>query len=129
MVEVLVATVLLAIGMTASLSGYASLSQGLSRAKVSDRLLDLAERKLDEITATGDVNALDGSGDFSEEGASDVRWTSQSADAGVTDLTAVTVTVTGPNDATQKSSTLMYRSTATTTGGAATGAPAGAPVP
>lgn len=128
MVEVLVAAVLVGVGIVASLQGYAAITRGIARARMTDRMVELGERKAEEIAATVGTSALDGNGDFAAEGSPDLRWESTSAPSAVTDLNALTVTVTGPGDVSQRIETLLYRQPlASEAGGAGTGAPPPAP--
>lgn len=93
-VEVLAATILLGVGITASLSALGALTKEEARAERLDRLAVLARSKWDELSVDA-VNQASGdsSGDFADQGAPDAAWTLTTAPSGVENLNTVLLVV------------------------------------
>lgn len=118
LVEVLIACVLLGVGITASLSGYAALARTRGRFVQTERMRELAARKLDELSAVATEAELNGSGNFEEDGAPGIDWRAESQDGDQTDLTILTIVATDAAGREEKVTRLLYRA-ATPLAGAA----------
>lgn len=75
----------------------------------AEKMQRLAIGKLDEILATKDFDTA--SGDFSLDGEPDYQWEMSDETTTVTDLNAITVTVTksGDDPSTRRVSALVYK--------------------
>lgn len=113
LIEVLVAIVLVAVGVTGTLSALSAMAQSKTRVQQSQLMQKLAEDKLAEVIATGDAFNGAASGSFEDQGAADITWSSQDDTTGVENLDAITVTVK-KGDREVSASTLFYRAPATT---------------
>ena len=121
LIEVLVAIVLVAIGVTGTLGALSAMAQSKVRLQQSQLMQKLANDKLAEVIATGDVFNGTASGTFDSPGAENMTWSSEDGSTGVENLDAITVTVK-KDDREVSASTLYYRAPATAgTGSAGTG--------
>jgi type II secretion system protein I len=121
LIEVLVAIVLVAVGVTGTLGALSAMAQSKVRLQQSQLMQKLANDKLAEVIATGDAFNGAASGTFDSAGAENMTWSSEDASTGVENLDAITVTVK-KDDREVSASTLYYRAPATTgTGSGATG--------
>lgn len=118
MIEVMVASVLVAVGVTGALRGYAALTHAQATLQERERMQRLAISKYDEILATGISNAAT-SGDFSDYNESRYKWNLDVESTSTTGLSTVEVTVTavdaGDNNQVQING-LAYSAQTTTTG-------------
>lgn len=131
LIEVLAAVTILGIGIAAVVSALGAGAETESRVKRIEQMTRLAQHKLDELVATSTTMTSGGSqnGDFTDENINDYLWSCEIADTAVTNLEAVTVTVTMAKDTSARApvgkvSTLLYvppASTTSTTAGGATG--------
>jgi type II secretory pathway pseudopilin PulG len=136
LIEALAAVTILGVGIVAVLDGLGAMSKVESRMKRIEEMTRLAQHKYDELVATSTTmtSGSSQSGDFTDENNTDYLWSCDIEDTGVTNLEAVTVTVTLANDNSAtapkgKVSTLLYvpaTSTTSTTAGGAAGGAAGA---
>ncbi|MBS1724086.1 MAG: prepilin-type N-terminal cleavage/methylation domain-containing protein [Armatimonadetes bacterium] len=94
MVEVLVACVLMSIGVVAVMrsAGQISATQAVLRQRETGQ--HLANGKLQEIVALGNIEQADTEGDFKDNGYSNFKWTAQVTPSGIENLDLVRVTVT-----------------------------------
>ncbi len=94
LIEALVAVVILAIGIVGTMAGYQSLARTESRAQTSEYLQRLALEKYDELIATAPTQLVATNGDFTDRNLTGYSWAMTIDTTSVTDLMAVTVTVT-----------------------------------
>ncbi len=121
LIEVLVAIVLVAVGVTGTLGALSAMAQSKVRLQQSQLMQKLANDKLAEVIATGDASNGSASGTFDSAGAEKMTWSTEDESTGVENLDAITVTVK-QDDREVSASTLYYRAPATTgTGSGATG--------
>ena len=90
LVEALASTVLLGVGIAASMSALGALTREEARAERLDRYTVLARSKWDELSVDT-VNAA--SGDFSDQNAPDVAWTLTTNPSGIENLNTVLLVV------------------------------------
>jgi prepilin-type N-terminal cleavage/methylation domain-containing protein len=91
LVEVVVATALLGVGVTAVLGAYGAMNSARTRAAESERMAQLAGAKLDEIVATGEYLEAPLSGRFDDER---YTWSAETQAGAEVTLTELTVRVT-----------------------------------
>lgn len=89
----LVAVVLVAIGLTALMSGLASLTASFRRSMEIETLQRLAHEKYEELVATGDWTLVF-EGEFEDDRYEDFEWESETETTDVLDLEYLRVTVT-----------------------------------
>jgi prepilin-type N-terminal cleavage/methylation domain-containing protein len=124
LIEALVAVVILAIGIVGTMAGYQNLSRIESRSQQSELLQRLAYEKYDEEIATPQAQLAATSGDFGDRNLTGYTWALTVDPTSVTDLMAVTVTVTKDSDAGRSGGAkgvargLYYQQQATAGGGA-----------
>ena len=133
LIEALASVTILGLGIASVVGGLGSVSKTESRMKKIEAMTQLAQHKFDELVATSTSlsSASTQSGDFTDENNSEYLWSAQVEDSGVTNLEALTITVTLANDSSKTAPTgvvsgLVYvppvaTTTTTTTGGGATG--------
>ncbi|CAN5421795.1 hypothetical protein BH11ARM1_BH11ARM1_06850 [soil metagenome] len=97
LIEMLVATVILGVGVAAVLGAYASISSSEDRARTVEKLQRLAVDKFSEMRATNDTFTANDNGDFSDRGDDNINWSMEVEPSGVENLQAVTITVTQSN--------------------------------
>jgi prepilin-type N-terminal cleavage/methylation domain-containing protein len=118
LIEAMVASVLVAVGVSSVLHGYASLSRAQSQLQERDRMQRLAVSKYDELLATGITNVAT-SGDFQDYNETRYKWTLDSETTATTGLSTVQITVDAvdPNDTNQvQVNGLLYTAQTTATG-------------
>jgi len=118
LIEAMVASVLVAVGVSSVLRGYAALTRAQSQLQERERMQRLAVSKYDELIATG-VNNAATSGDFQDYNEDRYKWDLDIETTNTTGLSSVqlTVTATDPTDNSQvQLNGLVY--TAQTTGAA-----------
>jgi Tfp pilus assembly protein PilV len=98
LVEALVAVVLVAVGIVASLGAMGALSAAQSRSFERERIERLAVQKYDELVATGDYVAAGLSGDFTEWNQPGYVWDATVVPTGFENLEALEVTVRRATD-------------------------------
>jgi prepilin-type N-terminal cleavage/methylation domain-containing protein len=98
LIEALVATVILGIGISAVLTAISSVTRAEARAREQDFVQLLAERKYEELVATEADLSAPTDGNFEDEGVFGYRWNMESADSGIEGLQSITVSVE-PEDA------------------------------
>ena len=99
LIEVLVTIVLVAVALTGVMGGIRALGAADVKARDADRLQRLAAQKMSELGSITDPRTTDASGDFSEQGFSDISWTIDVQPSGAENVDLVTVTVTRGGDA------------------------------
>ena len=121
LIEAIASMGILTIGIVAVMGGLGAMSRAESRIRQVEKMTSLAQHKYDELVATS--TSLNGSqsGDFSDQNLQNYNWSATIDQTGVTNLVAVTVTVTsttdsGPSSPTGHVSGLMYQPPTTTTG-------------
>jgi prepilin-type N-terminal cleavage/methylation domain-containing protein len=117
LIEAMVASVLVAVGVASAIQGYSALTRAQSQVQERDRMQRLAVSKYDEILATGISNAA-ASGDFQDYSETRYKWASDIANTTTTGLQSIKITVTAvdPSDATQVSVDGLAYDPTTTTG-------------
>ena len=73
LIEAMVASVLVAVGVTSALHGYGALSRAQSQLQERDRMQRFAVSKYNEIIASG-INNSATSGDFQDYNESRYKW-------------------------------------------------------
>lgn len=133
LIEALASVTILGLGIASVVGGLGSVSKTESRMKKIEAMTQLAQHKFDELVATSTSlsSASTQSGDFTDENNSEYLWSAQVEDSGVTNLEALTITVTLANDSSKAAPTgvvsgLVYvppvaTTTTSTTGGGGTG--------
>lgn len=108
LLEAMVGVVILAIGIVGALTSFGTLIRVEDRARQTERMQRLAQDKLAELVATGQA-ATSSNGDFTEQNEPGYTWNLEVNTSGITDLNAVslTVTQTGANGSTRLD-TLLY---------------------
>ena len=118
MIEVMVASVLVAVGVTGALRGYAALTRAQAMLQKRDRMQRLGVSKYDEIIATG-INNSATSGDFTDYSETRYKWNLDVETTSTTGLSSVQLTITAvdPNDTNQvEINGLVYAPQTSTTG-------------
>ncbi len=120
LIESLVAVVLLALGVVATLNGFAGVTRVQARLEQKTLAERLAAMKIDELLATGEASQAPLNGTFQEEGQPAYRWEAESGPSGIENLNYLTVTVTDNNQdgAAASLNTLWYLPPQTTDTGA-----------
>jgi prepilin-type N-terminal cleavage/methylation domain-containing protein len=115
LIEALASVIILGVGIASVLSGLGAVSRVEVRMKQVEAMTRLAQHKFDELVATSTTmtSGATQNGDFNDENNSQYLWSCDIQDTGVTNLEAVTVTVTLANDTSTtapvgKVSTLLY---------------------
>lgn len=93
LLEVMVATVILAVGLSMGLGAIASMTSLETRARETEHLNRLAVEKLHEVLAIGDVNNQQTEGTFDDYNEPDYKWTMEVAPSGTTNVDTVRITV------------------------------------
>jgi len=118
-VEVVVATVLIVVGITALMRGLGAVDKATAALLEKDKVSRLAQQKLDEVIATEEYKtATQGSFDSPDEKYS---WTLENVATGVESLVGLRLTVTDStraNGRTGVAETLKYEPPTTTDAGA-----------
>ena len=123
LIEAMAAVVLLGIGIVGSLTAFSSVIRTEDGIRETERMQRMAQAKLAELVATGDATTST-DGDFTDEGEPDLTWKLEVNTSGITDLNAVSLTVSRGDAASATKSrvdTLVYTppaATGTATGGA-----------
>ncbi len=129
LIEAVVSVVILGVGIASVTGALGSIAKTESSMKQREAMTRLAQHKFDELVATSTSlsSASTQTGDFTDENNNDYLWSAEVEDTGVTNLEALTVTVTLSKDSSStavvgKVSGLLYEPPPTTT--STTGAPA-----
>ncbi len=121
LLEVMVATVVLAVGVSMALGAIGSMTSTETRARDVERMNRLAVEKLHEILAVGNVTSQQTEGTFEDYGEPDMRWTMEVVPSGTNDVNAVRLTVeknsSKNNDPKAEVSGLVFASPNATNGG------------
>jgi len=122
LIEALASVTILGLGIAATVGGLGAVARTESRTKQIESMTRLAQHKFDELVATSTSlgSASTQTGDFTDQNNNDYVWSAQVEDSGVTNLEALTVTVTPANNSDSKGPTgvvtgLIYIAPATTT--------------
>jgi|APCry1669189665_1035243.scaffolds.fasta_scaffold71583_2 Tfp pilus assembly protein PilV len=120
LIEAIASAGILAIGIVAVVSGIGAVSRAESRIRQVDKMTSLAQHKYEELIATSTTLTAQ-TGDFKDQYEQDYQWSAAVDQTGVTNLVALTVTVTSIVDTSSKApqakvTGLMYQPPTTTTG-------------
>jgi len=132
LIESLASITILTIGIVAVISCLGAASRTESRIRQMTIMTDMARHEYDELIATNTSLSQSQSGDFTEENNTSYKWSADVEQTGVTNLVALTVTVSSATDTSANAVTghvtgLLYQSpnttttTTTTTAGTAAG--------
>ncbi len=124
LVEAIASIGILSIGIVAVMGGLGAMARAESRIRQVEKMTSLAQHKYDELVATSASLTGNQSGDFSDQNLQNFNWSATIDQTGVTNLVALTVTVTSSSDSSASSPTghvsgLLYQppTTSTTTAG------------
>ncbi len=128
LIEAIASIIILGLGIATVVGGLGSVAKAESRMKKIEAMTMLAQHKFDELVATSTTlsSASTQSGDFTDENNNDYQWSAVVEDTTITNLEALTVTVTPTNDSSStapqgKICSLIYvppvSTTSTTAGG------------
>ena len=126
LVEVLVATVLVAIAVTGVMGGIGALTSAQAKARDADLLQKLAAEKINDLSTLTDPTTIGSSGDFSDRNYPDVTWTADIESTNITNVDEVTITASR-GKVSQSLMTMVYVPPQTGTTTTATGIGAAAP--
>jgi prepilin-type N-terminal cleavage/methylation domain-containing protein len=93
LVEAMVSTVLLAVGITAVLGAFSSMTSNYRKARDTEQMQRLALDKYEELVATGSLQTQTLNGDFSDRGNDRYLWDASVETTGVENLSSLTITV------------------------------------
>jgi prepilin-type N-terminal cleavage/methylation domain-containing protein len=113
LVEVLVAAVLLAVGITALVGAISGLMRAERAVAEKDFIDRIAHEKLQELIATQAWQSEAG-GTFDDERLRDYTWSLQETNVGVENLTGLTLTVSSQNKGENSISTIVFTAPAPT---------------
>ncbi|ARU40623.1 hypothetical protein CCB80_05500 [Armatimonadetes bacterium Uphvl-Ar1] len=113
LVEVLVAAVLLAVGITALVGAISGLMRAERAVAEKDFIDRIAHEKLQELIATQAWQSEAG-GTFDDERLRDYTWSLQESNVGVENLTGLTLTVSSQNKGENSISTVVFTAPAPT---------------
>ncbi len=132
LIEALASVTILGLGIAAVVGGLGAVARTETRTRQIEAMTRLAQHKFDELVATSTSlgSSTIQNGDFSDQNNSDYSWSAQVEDTGITNLEALTVTVTPSSDTSSKAPTgivtgLIYVAPAATTTTTATPGRAG----
>jgi prepilin-type N-terminal cleavage/methylation domain-containing protein len=125
LVEVMVASLLIAIAVTGVMGGIGAITRADSRAKDASLLQRLAGEKINDLLLLADPTEVGSQGDFGDRGYPDVTWSANITSTSITNLDQVTITASRGNES-QSLTTQVYVpptsvTTTTTTTGTGTG--------
>lgn len=112
-VEVLVAILVLAIGITGLVGSIAGLTRAESAIAQRDLIDRIAHEKLDELVATGTWQSQAG-GSFDDPRYDDYTWSIEEINVGVTNLIGLELTVSSQNKGEVILNTIVYTPPAAT---------------
>lgn len=108
MLEVLVAGLIVAIGISALMSGFGALSQSQRRMVERETVERLVHAKLKELVATREYLTVT-EGDFSLEGLDDYTWEASVQESGIENVQHLLLTVSyGSTDRYATAETLVF---------------------
>lgn len=93
LVEVIVATALLGIGITMGFSALSGMTRTEIRLRELEKMNLLAVQKLNEVIAIGSVDTQETEGSFEDYGEPNYKWTLEAAASGTENLDTVRVVV------------------------------------
>ena len=131
LIEAIASVGILSIGIVGVMGGIGAVARAESRVRQVDKMTSLAQHKYDELIATSTSLNATQTGDFSDQNLSGYSWSATIDQTGVTNLVALTVTVTSTTDTSTTAPTghvcgLLYQPpTTTTTTTSTTGAAGG----
>lgn len=100
MIEVLVATVLLGLGITMGFSALSSMTRTELRVRQVEKMNLLAVQKLNEVIAYGNIANQQTDGSFSDSGDPDYKWRMDTTASGTDNVATVRITVETSNNKT-----------------------------
>jgi prepilin-type N-terminal cleavage/methylation domain-containing protein len=114
LIEVVVATALLAIGIAMGSGALSAMTRTELRVRETEKMNLLAVQKLQELTAYGNINNAQTEGDFEDFGEPNYKWSLEVAPSGTQNVDTVRLTVEAASgDTTSPSaevSTLVFTS-------------------
>ena len=114
LIEVMVATALLGIGIVMGFAALGSMTRTELRIREVEKMNLMAVQKLNEIVAVGNVTGQATDGNFSDYGEPKYKWTMDTVATGTDNLSTVRVTVTTsdskPTDPSTSASGLIFTS-------------------
>jgi len=93
LIEVAVATAILAIGVAMGMGALSAMTTTESRVRQVEKMNMLAVQKLHEVLAVGSVSTQQTDGTFEDYGESNFKWTMEVAPSGTENLETVRITV------------------------------------
>lgn len=120
LIEMMVATVLVGIGVASVFGGIRSLTKTDLKAREAALLQRLAVQKFNQLGNVANPDTEDNKGDFTDQGYADVSWTLTVEASGTENVEQVTVTATRGDEEQSLTGLVFVRPTTTTT--TATGA-------
>lgn len=91
LVEVLVATALLSVGLAFSLASLGAMTKTESRVRLAERLNQLAVLKLEQVLAEGNIETAETQGDFQDLNEPEYKWTLEVAASGLENVSTIRV--------------------------------------
>ena len=114
LIEVMVATALLGIGIVMGFAALGSMTRTEIRIREVEKMNLMAVQKLNEIIAYGNVSSQQTDGSFADFGEPKYKWTMDTVATGTDNLSTVRVTVTTsdskPTDPSTSASGLIFTS-------------------
>lgn len=98
LIEAIVATVFVGVGLVATLTSLATMTRNDSLLREKEELQRLAIQKYDELIATGGIDTAQLSGDFSDRNIDKYDWQAEITPSGEENLNILTVTVKETNN-------------------------------
>lgn len=118
LIEAVVAIALLTIGVAAAVGALGRLTRAEVLMQERILLTRLAQEKMNELLATGDLATAPIDGDFADRERSDIRWSVSLEPSGVENLERVTLTVEGGAQNLEQTMTMLWYRAPQTTGAA-----------
>lgn len=106
LIEALVAVVLAAVGVTASVGAFSVLAKSQARAMEKERMIRLATEKYHELAAMGNLTNVGGT--FEDRGEERYNWEAATDPTGIENLTQLTVTVSLTDEFQRQASETVY---------------------
>ncbi len=115
LIELMVTTVVVGVGLAGVMAGIRAIGVADVKARTADTLQQLAAQKLAEVRTSSDIANASTSGDFSDQGYSDINYQVDVQPSGTDNIDEVKVTVTQNNDTQTLTEFLFVPPTTTTT--------------
>ncbi len=121
LIEALIATVLVAVGVVAALQGIVAVQRGQAHVQDADLLQRLAAEKLNDLRYQSDPSQLGTGGNYLDRGYPNIDWSATVASTSVDNVDQVTVTATKGTES-ESLTTMIYVQPTTTTSTTSTSA-------